>query len=244
MKLKILNQEFKFTLMGIVIYLLLTAFLFSLGIWQLNRAEQKRFFLEQQSQALHADVWDLNINAIENSATIRYHQLKVTGKFDGDHQFLIDNQILDGQAGYYVLTPLIIPQQNRAVLVNRGWLPLGADRNILPDLRILKPEVTVTGRLNQFPAVGIKLKGAEIPTDHWPAVVQVVDKEVLAAKLDYALYDFQLELDADSAEGYRREWKIQSSIPPEKHQAYAVQWFGLALTLTGLFFWHSRRKSL
>ena len=101
----------------------------------------------------------------------------------------------------------------------------------------------IVGRINHFPAVGIKLKGAEIPTDNWPAMVQVVDSQVLSAKLNYELYDFQIELDADQKEGFQRLWKITTIISPEKHIAYAVQWFGLALTLTALFFWKSSRKS-
>jgi len=141
-----------------------------------------------------------------------------------------------------VLTPFLLDQGKNAVLVNRGWVPLGADRKLLPDVGIKTEIRRVTGRINHFPPVGIKLKGAEIPTEGWPAVVQVVDSRVLAARLAYDLYDFQIELDADASEGYRRQWKSSSTIPPEKHLAYAVQWFGLALTLTGLFIWISIRK--
>jgi len=166
----------------------------------------------------------------------------VAGRYDEAHQFLIDNQILDGKPGYFVLTPFLIAQEKRAVLVNRGWVPLGEDRKALPDVSIKTEVKRITGRINHFPPVGIKLKGAEIPTEGWSSVVQVVDSRILAARLGYDLYDFQIELDADAAEGYRRQWKTASTIPPEKHLAYAVQWFGLALTLTGLFIWISSRK--
>jgi surfeit locus 1 family protein len=168
--------------------------------------------------------------------------VQVRGHYDVAHQFLIDNQMQDGKPGYYVLTPFLIDSTNRAVLVNRGWLPLGAERSHLPDVEINTDVSEINGRINQFPAVGIKLKGAEIPTNGWPAVVQVVDSEVLAEKLAYGLYDFQIELDADANAGYKRQWKISTIISPEKHLAYAVQWFGLALALTGLFIWISSRK--
>jgi phosphoserine aminotransferase len=49
-------------------------------------------------------------------------------------------------------------------------------------------------------------------------------------------------LDDDQTAGFVRHWHTQATIPPEKHQAYAVQWFGLAVTLTGLFIWISTRK--
>lgn len=243
MKIVILNREFRFSLIGLGIYCLSLVLLCSLGFWQLTRAEQKRQFLNQQQQANESVVLrDLNRQAVTDSEAARYQNVAVSGHYDVAHQFLIDNQIMDGKPGYFVLTPFLIDQENRAVLVNRGWLPLGADRHRLPDVSIKTEILIINGRVNHFPPVGIKLKGAEIPTEGWPAVVQVVDGKVLADKLGYALYDFQIELQADQNEGYRREWKISSVIPPEKHLAYAVQWFGLALTLTGLFIWISSRK--
>lgn len=243
MKITILSREFRFSLLGLSVYCLLLALLCSLGFWQLGRAEQKKQFLRQQQAATGAVILDLNRQPVTDSESFRYRNVTVTGRYDAAHQFLIDNQMLDGKPGYFVLTPFLMDQEKRAVLVNRGWVALGADRSVLPDVSIRTEESRrINGRINHFPPVGIKLKGAEIPTDGWPAIVQVVDSRVLAAKLAYDLYDFQIELDAKAAEGYRREWKTSSVIPPEKHLAYAVQWFGLALTLTGLFIWISIRK--
>lgn len=242
MKITISNREFIFSMTGLSVYLLVLALLCSLGFWQLGRAEQKRLFLQQQQLAGEAAALDLNHNLPTDTESVRYQKVVATGRYDDAHQFLIDNQMLDGKPGYFVLTPFLIDNEKRAVLVNRGWLALGADRKVLPDVSIESAVPSVKGRINHFPAVGIKLKGAEIPTAGWPAVVQVVDSKVLAARLGYDLSAFQIELDADVAEGYRREWKTVSTIPPEKHIAYAVQWFGLALTLTGLFIWISSRK--
>lgn len=242
MKITILSREFRFTLLGLSVYCLLLALLCSLGFWQLGRAEQKTQFLRQQQAASETAALDLNWQTVTDSESLRYQKVVATGRYDAAHQFLIDNQMLDGKPGYFVLTPFLVDNEKRAILVNRGWVPLGADRKVLPDAGIKTDVKRITGRINHFPPVGIKLKGAEIPTEGWPAVVQVVDSRVLADKLGYDVYDFQIELDADAGEGYRREWKISSTIPPEKHLAYAVQWFGLALTLTGLFIWISSRK--
>jgi len=127
-------------------------------------------------------------------------------------------------------------------LVNRGWIPLGASREVLPDIGISTVTQQVRGRINRFPEPGLKLKGAEIPGETWPVRVQVIDSQLLADRLGYALADYQIELDSAQPDGYQRQWKIAVAIPPEKHRAYAVQWFGLALTLTALFIWISSRK--
>jgi len=243
MKITFLNRQFSFSLPALGLYLLLLALLCSLGFWQLSRAEQKKLFLQKQQAATEAVELDLNQQPVTDVDAVRYQKALVTGHYDQAHQFLVDNQIVDGKPGYFVLTPFLLDQTHKAVLVNRGWLPLGQDRKVLPNIGFDQPVQQVNGRLNHFPPVGIKLKGAEIPSDGWPAVVQVVDSTVLAGRLGYGLYDYQIELDAAAPQGYRREWKINTLITPEKHLGYAVQWFGLALTLTGLFFWMSSRKS-
>jgi surfeit locus 1 family protein len=90
--------------------------------------------------------------------------------------------------------------------------------------------------------VGIKLNGAEIPTKGWPSVVQVIDNQVLANKLGYPVFPYQIELENDLPEGYKRDWQAAKIMLPEQHTAYAIQWFALAFTLTMLFFWYSLKK--
>ncbi|MGD0959208.1 MAG: SURF1 family protein [Methylomonas sp.] len=243
MKLRVLNYEMRFSPAGLLIYGLLLILLCGLGFWQLSRAEQKREFLAQRRQAME-NSGSLNLNqlvAVDLSAD-RYRKIEASGHYDTAHQFLIDNQILDGKPGYFVLTPFYVDGGRRNVLVNRGWVPLGADRSHSPDIEIRGRVEKINGRINNFPSVGVKLKGAEIPTENWPALVQVVDSKILAAKLAYDLYDFQIELNADEPEGYKRQWRAGAIISPEKHRAYAVQWFGLALALTALFIWISIKK--
>lgn len=242
MNLTLFDRPFRISWTGLMIYTVLMTLLCSLGFWQLARSEQKRLLLAQQQAALDAGSIDLNQQQIVDVDAVRYRKATLKGHYDNAHQFLLDNQIVDGKNGYYVLTPFVPEGQGTAVLVNRGWVALGKDRNVLPDVSFAAVTRQVSGRINQFPSVGIKLKGAEIPSDSWPSVVQLVDSTVLSEKLDYPLAGYQLELEPAAEEGYRRDWKINVPIPPEKHVAYAVQWFALALTLTALFIWISTRN--
>ena len=242
MRFVLLNKSFQFSWPGLIGYLLLVTLLCSLGFWQLGRSEQKKQWLQQQQIALQAESIELNRLENPDANTLRYQKVSVVGHYDLAHQFLLDNQIVDGKAGYFVMTPFFIDGQNMAVLVNRGWLPLGQDRHTLPNIELQQSPTQIVGRINQFPGVGFKLKGAETPTDQWPSMVQLIDSQVLSAKLGYPLADYQIELEPSLEGGYTRDWKIVTPIPPEKHLAYAVQWFGLALTLTVLFIWISIKK--
>lgn len=233
----------KFNLIPTLVYLCLLPALVSLGMWQLDRSEQKRVFLKAQEQAAAAETLHLSTAIENNTDAFRYRNVEVAGRYDVAHQFLIDNQISDGKVGYFVLTPFILAGEAKAVLVNRGWIPSNHDRSILPDLQIKKAESNISGRINNFPSVGIKLAGAEIPTEGWPSIVQVVDSNVLANKLGYPLFQFQIELAKELPDGYKREWRTSTIMQPEQHTAYAFQWFALALTLTILFIWYSFKKS-
>lgn len=240
MKLTIAKMELKFSTFSIVLYLVLVTLLLSLGFWQLDRAEQKKVFVRQQQ--LSADKSLLKLTEDADLEATRYRKTEITGRYDSTHQYLIDNQIVNGRVGYFVMTPFKVDGLNQSVLVNRGWVALNKDRRVLPDISIETLKLTITGRINHFPVVGIRLAGAEIPTEGWPSVVQVVDSQVLSEKLGYLLFPFQIELDKSMRDGYSRDWRKKSVMPPEKHVAYAVQWFGLALTLTVLFIGFSRKS--
>lgn len=233
MKIIVLEQPFSRVLIYFF-YLITVSFLISLGVWQLGRAEEKKALLLAQKLSTDKEIIKIESILASNSENFSYRKIKISGYYDEAHQFLIDNQIVNGQVGYFVMTPLRLEHSSKAVLVNRGWLPLNKNREVLPELSITTKKTTVTGTINHFPRVGIILAGAKIPTEGWPSVVHLVDINILAKKLAYALLPFQIELDSNMPEGYVREWKINQGITPEKHIAYAVQWFALAFTFTVL----------
>lgn len=196
-----------------------------------------------QESAQKSELLLLNGHVGDDNQSIIYKNIKVLGQYDTSHQFLLDNQVNHGKAGYFVLTPFRIKGANKAVLVNRGWLPLGKDRRILPEISLEDDEISVKGRANHFPSVGIKLQDAEIPGKGWPSLIQVVDTKVIAKIIGYELMPLQIELNPSERNGYIREWQNVAAMPPEKHTAYAVQWFLLALTLTLLFIKYGRQKN-
>lgn len=237
------RYSIKFSKLPTLAFLCLLPLLLSLGLWQLNRAAEKRNFLQQQAQNQVAETSRLLVTTEDDAEVLRYKKLEVTGHYDVQHQFLVDNQISNGKVGYFVLTPFILANENKGVLVNRGWIAANPDRTKLPDVFMTSEPTVINGRANNFPSVGIKIASAEIPTNTSPAVVQVVDSEVIAKKLGYPLFSFQLELDKKLPNGFKREWHTSTIMPPEQHTAYAVQWFALAFTLTVLFIVYSFKKS-
>lgn len=226
-----------------IAYMCFFPVLIGLGLWQLNRAEAKRILIAIQQQGENSLGVTLSGPVAGDWQAILYKNAEAKGRYDVKHQFLLDNQVYRGKAGYFVLTPFTIEGTDMNVLVNRGWLPLGATREDIPDISMVDSPVKISGRINRFPRVGLTLAGATIPTKTWPALIQVVDADVVSRQLGYKILPFQIELDKSAANGFVREWRENSVMPPEKHVAYAVQWFLLAITLTFLLIKYGRHET-
>lgn len=224
-------------------YLAFFILFLSLGVWQIHRANEKQDFLNIEAKRLTETV-KLTPENSENAETLRYKQATISGHYDTKKQFLLDNQINAGKAGYFVFTPFKLAHSNKAILVNRGWIPLIEPRATLPKIEFpAENETILNGRINTFPSIGMKLDGANQPTKTNPAVVGLIDSTILAATLGYELFDFQLELNADSPNGFKREWAMAKIMQPEQHLGYALQWFGLAFALTVIFIKFGLRKT-
>ena len=110
-----------------VITLVVLGILIALGFWQLDRATQKRILLAGYTVNPNATVVQLEPD-LQSVTDLRYKFASATGYYDAKHQFLLDNRTSHGRAGYHVLTPFKLRESQVAVLVNRGWIPMGVSR--------------------------------------------------------------------------------------------------------------------
>lgn len=209
----------------------LLGLLLGLGFWQLDRAAQKQSLLDDYQR--HARDAAITLDADTRiAASDRYRRVEARGVYDVERQFLLDNRVHQGRPGYEVLTPLRLGDGEVAVLVDRGWLPLGRSRDELPDLRIAEPESErrVSGMIYLPSPDTFVLGEGEARDPGWPKVLQRVRYELHAQQLGYRLLPMVLWLDPAAADGYTRAWQ-PVVFGPERHRGYAVQWFALAATL-------------
>lgn len=214
-----------------LVTLFMLALLVMLGVWQLHRAEQKR-----QLQRQFAEGAATLVELTGDLPTLpRYQRVRTRGTFDNEHQFLLENMMYNGVPGYYVLSILQLTGGKGRLVVNRGWLPASADRKVPSGLSLPVGERLLTGRLDLLPRPGLKLEsqtpGASAP---WPRLVVFPDMAELAEQVSSDLYPMVLLLDASAEDGFKRDWS-PVNFGPERHIAYAVQWFALAATLLVIF---------
>lgn len=202
-----------------------------LGLWQLERAEFKTQLSAQAQEndarsALPAD--EILLQAAADSESWYFRSVKVIGQFDPARQYLLDNRTFDGRAGYHVLS--IFRYGTQKLLVNRGWIPVGPDRRVLPDIRIDDRPVTLTGRLAPLPGSGLLLGDAGYGEATWPKVVQRVELDNMQAQLGISLLPAVLLLDPQHPSCLSCRWVAARGISADRHRGYAVQWFSLAVT--------------
>jgi len=216
--------------------------LITLGFWQLNRADEKRQIqqaFEQKQQQAPRPLTQLSAEQKSIAAVdMAFTPVTVTGEFDQQHVLLLDNQVVNGQVGYDVLVPLKIAvsasSETQWVLINRGWVAAPPTRDQLPAIPLLSDGVMqLQGSVYVSPGEAFLLEDQNWQQAEWPLVIQSVDVPLLAKTLSRTFFPYQVRLADTDRAALNVHWQT-ISVEPQKHVAYAVQWFAMA---TALIIW-------
>jgi surfeit locus 1 family protein len=128
------------------------------------------------------------------------------------------------------------------LLVNRGWVAVGASRGYLPELPLPTGPVELSGRLDSPASVGMTL--GEEPLQSIESRVRVLSLDIaaLAHARGLELLPYALVLDEDAPGGLQYDWSPIPQMGPEKHLGYAVQWFGLSVALLIIYIGVNTRR--
>ncbi len=206
--------------------------LVNLGTWQIERADEKEAIIAETVDRRTAA--PLSLVALDKLADKNYYHLKVQGQLDNKHYLLLDNRIYKGRAGFEVIQPMMVDAASkRVVLVNRGWIPYPLARSDLPAIPEITGLVEIIGEVS-LPTKTIVLRADDLTSvESWPVLVQSIELEPLSVmykKLGLNIEPWILRQEEDDNPFYRRLW-IYVNLSPDRHMAYAVTWFGLALAL-------------
>lgn len=204
----------------------------SLGNWQTHRGDEKAARQARWDTAL-ARAPNTIMNA-EDAAGIAQRlpqRVQLTGTFIGGATVYIDNRLVDGVAGYQVVTPLATAAGAPWILVNRGWAPRNpADRTALPVAPVGSGPLRVEG----------------VAVDHVPRVLELGPHggalRGIWQNLDFDTYEqmsghkvarFVVQQTNEVGDGLRRVWP-RPDAGVDKHRGYAFQWYSLAILIAGL----------
>ena len=215
------SRSFSPSIPGSVALLLLATLFAFLGSWQTKRAAEKL-----ETEQLHRSATNVGLQtALETGQ--RFALIDIGGHYDPERHILLDNQIWKGRAGVHVFTPFYT-NDGIAILVNRGWLPLPADRQTMPGIPTPQHQTVLRGRLNILPVPGRAMGHADrLDRDKWPQLVTYLNRADIAESLGSPLEDWIIQLSITEEYGFEgRDWK-PVFLSSKRHKGYAFQWFAL-----------------
>jgi surfeit locus 1 family protein len=212
-----------------------------LGVWQLERREQRIARNADLAAKLEAPPISLNAAAAaaawplpEDRAAVRNLPAEAAGQYDFDRQLLLVQQNYRDMPGAHLVVPLVLSGTDQAILVDRGWVPFDdVQSGRWQEYDDQRGPVTISGRLQpsqilfgQAAEQG-QTEAAAPPEAEWYRI----DVEAIQGQMPYTLLPVYL-LEAPGPDGnaalpYRIEPEVDMSEGP--HMGYALQWFAFAI---------------
>jgi len=224
------NYQFRFSLLGTVLGIIGILIFSSLGTWQVFRAMEKQQLQNEMDVKVQQKTFRLDRNQ-NNIESRKYSKVEAIGRYDQSSEILIDNIIYNGEAGYHVLTPFILKEDQSVIMVNRGWVPLGRDRKVLPELESPAGELSIHGIISP-PRSKPPLILGELDTK--TKVWLYFDKITFEKKSGHTIMPVVILLDKNDDSGYVREWpKYEEKVG--MHIGYAIQWYVFALIVLATY---------
>jgi cytochrome oxidase assembly protein ShyY1 len=216
--------------------LALATVMVGLGNWQLSRYHQKVAIndrIDAAAEAAPVPVTNVLVTGRAPAKSQRYTTVTATGRYDSGNEILARGRTVDGRVGFEVLTPLVLPG-GTALLVDRGWVPAGADASTVPEIPPAPTgEVTVTGAV-RLPERQI---GRVERTRGYLQVRRITPAQI-AGELPYPVLGGYVSVEQSGLRPIAVEYEgtLQNG-------GYALQWWAFAaLTLVG-YVYLARRQA-
>lgn len=216
-----------------------------LATWQFDRLAQRMSADAVQSVAYREPPIALDTSSVVKSisaldgtglSAMTYRRVLARGTYDHANDEALTTQVLDGQVGVHLLTPLKLSGQDAAILVDRGWLPIDFDRPVRWQPFQTMGEVAVEGRLRtgfrRIPGTTGLVRADEPLTPD-------LDLDRISMRLPYPLLrlvlteapDLPGQVGSESQLPVRRDLQEPSTDIP--HLFYAFQWIAITLIAGG-----------
>ena len=226
----------KITFLRSALWLGLTCIVFfclvKLSFWQYNRGIDKEMRmikiaeLNQQSPLTLDEILKFSQEKqVIGDESINDFPVTISGEFNNDYIFLLDNQVEKNSLGYRVMQ--VVETPTHTVLVNLGWIQGSINRSLLPEVPPITGLHTFQGHV-RIVDQGMMLTQQDFTNPSWPLRVQQIELSKFSTLINKPLLPFVIYVNKEESVGYKKNWH-PIVMPPEKHFGYAFQWASLAI---------------
>ncbi len=207
----------------------------SLGMWQIERANEKKLIIANYDKLLVSAPIALQKNQMLNN----WQPIETTGTYE-DTVVYEDNAINNGKAGFKVYH-LFRNDDGTYIFIHRGFIERNLIKNNLPEVDIPTQKKSIFGT-TLFKQNNTFVKNIEESDSR---IIQEFNASLLIDKYpmlkDKYLHPFLFNLDIRDVNKYQPIEK-PVNMTASKHIGYAIQWFGLCAALIILTIYAFRRK--
>ena len=202
-----------------------------LGMWQLNRLEERRALNAAARAKRSAPV--VNLARITAGSGVMNRRVRAQGRYDHRHDIVIRSRVYRGVPGVEIVSPLVLADDDStAVMVNRGFVPA-------PDAVTADPAAFQEPGTRVIEGIALAMdsgRGMPLRRDSRTTWARL-DRHALAAELPYHLFSFYIRQSPDSPPaGFPRRLD-PPPLDDGPHLNYAIQWFafaGMAIVFAGI----------
>ena len=201
-----------------------------LGLWQLDRLEQRRAVNSHIIARLSAPAVPPSALPTDPGAA-RFRRVTASGHYDFEREIVLGARTRQGSPGVHLVTPLLL-DSGEAVLVNRGWVYSPDARRV--DLSAWREpgRVMVSGYIDTFATPDGRGRSGPDGRVWWR-----LDGEALSRWLPYPVRPYYIVAVGDSA-AIPPGTPVRVGVPSlddGPHRGYAFQWFSFAaIALVGV----------
>jgi surfeit locus 1 family protein len=225
--------QFKFRLGFFVLCLFFFILFCLLGVWQLHRYHYKKILLAEYAARLTSSPAQFNaVSHNSNLEALQFKKIEVTGRYLNDLNILIQNRMYHEQMGYEVLTPLKVQGEKKLLLIDRGWVK-ETNEHQPPVIASINSTQKMIGYIKLVNERQFILGQNVLEPNQKPLVIQKINIEELSKLTNQSFFPFILRVtqtEPNSLNSFVRDWEI-TTVPPERHMGYAIQWFLMAFVL-------------
>lgn len=212
--------------------------LLGLGAWQWERMQWKDDLIERIESRLAAA--PTPVSAAADLPGEEFVRVRLEGGFDPGHTFWLGGRTDAGRAGWHVVAPFLL-SRGGWVIVDRGWVPMTArDRagSLAPP-----PPGAVEGVVRLPPEGNAFTPDNDAAGNAWFRIDPAAMGRAAGLGPEGAtgVYVAAAGTLRDSAPGAPLASGDRFALP-RNHFQYAMTWFGLALTLIGVYIAYGLRR--
>lgn len=236
MKTKLLtvgDLEIRFNLIIVICVLFAFSGLIRLGLWQLDRAQEKietqetfQELSEQEATPIeNVPVAGREFDAIQH----QNRQVGITGQYLNGNSIFLIYQTYEEQLGFEIITPFKLSTADLIIMVSRGWSGISSEEELARVLPKIYEELNLQGQI-YVPTEKESARTNNIENISWPLTTRYLNINEIAGNFDSPVFPYVVRLGIEQPGVLVRHWPAVSS-DTSQNFSYALQWFSMALAL-------------